>query len=127
MIETDKNKKAYHLKQFDRVSSTGAMQRVYSLTVPLKGYEEYDDEGNALVRKHHMVMLSQLCAPFSGWETYIFPVDENGEVTDWGELPGSYRGYINHEELLKSLGYTVVEPYQEEREAMLKERSDAGS
>lgn len=116
-FETDKNKKAYHLKQFDRVSRTGAVQQVYSLLVPMEGYKEYDDEGNAFVRKHHMVVLSQACVPFSGWETYIFPVDENGEVTDWAELPGSYRGYIRHEELLSSLGYTVVEPGQEEHEA----------
>ena len=33
-------------------------------------------------------------------ETYIFPANAAGEVTDWGELPGSYRGGMSHEEAL---------------------------
>lgn len=40
-------------------------------------------------------------------ETYIFPADERGHVLDWGELPGSFRGYIDHEEALNYAGYEV--------------------
>lgn len=40
-------------------------------------------------------------------ETYIFPVNESGEVTCWGELSGSRRGISDPEALLKELGYTI--------------------
>ena len=40
-------------------------------------------------------------------ETYIFPADERGHVLGWGELPGSFQGYIDHEEALNCAGYEV--------------------
>lgn len=40
-------------------------------------------------------------------ETYIFPADERGNVLDWGELPGSFQGYVDHEEALNCAGYEV--------------------
>lgn len=40
-------------------------------------------------------------------ETYIFPADARGHVLDWGELPGSFQGYIDHEEALNCAGYEV--------------------
>jgi hypothetical protein len=54
------------------------------------------------------VVVSATVAMFSGPETYIFPGDEVGNVTDWGELDGSYRGGFDHEEALKGAGYTVA-------------------
>ena len=47
-------------------------------------------------------------AMYSGPETYIFPADEAGKVTDWGELDGSYRGGLDHDAALTGAGYTVV-------------------
>ena len=44
-----------------------------------------------------------------GPETYIFPGDANGEVTDWGELDGSFRGGFNHEQALSNAGYDIIE------------------
>lgn len=44
---------------------------------------------------------------FYACETYIFPADEWGHVLDWGELPGSFQGYIDHEEALNYAGYEV--------------------
>lgn len=69
-----------------RVSESGAQQRTYKLSKPLDG--------------HSIVVVSAVNAPFSGPETYIFPGDEDGKVTDWGELDGSYRGGLDHEEAL---------------------------
>ena len=42
------------------------------------------------------------------YETYIFPADEDGNVLDWGELEGSYRGGMDHEEALHNAGYEIV-------------------
>lgn len=39
--------------------------------------------------------------------TRIFPADEQGEVLSWSELPGSYRGGLDHKEALIRAGYTV--------------------
>lgn len=43
-----------------------------------------------------------------GTETYIFPADASGEITDWGELYGSFKGSIDHAEALRGAGYEVA-------------------
>ena len=45
-----------------------------------------------------------------GCETYIFPANDRGEVTDWGELDGSYRGGLDHAEALRRAGYEIATP-----------------
>lgn len=42
-----------------------------------------------------------------GIETYIFAADSTGEVLGWGELDGSFRGAIDHEQALNGAGYSV--------------------
>lgn len=54
------------------------------------------------------VWVSAIDAMFTGAETYIFACDEDGEVTDWLELPGSYRGGYDHAEALRGAGYEVA-------------------
>jgi len=49
------------------------------------------------------VITSAVNAMFSGAETYIFAADAEGNVTDWGELPGSYRGGYDHEKAIAGL------------------------
>ena len=66
--------------------------RVYELTPPLDG--------------HKYVWVSAVVAP----ETFIFPSNRRGDVSDWGELPGSIKGVLDHEAALKEAGYTVVKP-----------------
>lgn len=53
------------------------------------------------------VVVSAVFASFAGPETYIFPADKNGEVVDWCELDGSYKGGLNHEKALANAGYEV--------------------
>jgi hypothetical protein len=53
------------------------------------------------------VIVSAAVVPFSGPETYIFPANEDGDVLNWGELDGSYRGGLDHEEALRGAGYEV--------------------
>lgn len=49
------------------------------------------------------VVVSKADVPYSGWETYIFPADVEGNVLDWGELPGSARGNVSHLEAITDL------------------------
>lgn len=43
-----------------------------------------------------------------GAETYIFAADSKGSVTNWGELPGSFKGAIDHAAALRDAGYEIV-------------------
>lgn len=45
---------------------------------------------------------------FGHVETYIFPADETGRVTHWGEMTGSIKGTDSHEEVLREAGYEIV-------------------
>lgn len=73
-------------------SPTGAAQKLYKLSEP---YEVKDWNGEVERTIEYLVVsaVSVLGTP----ETYIFPADENGEVVDWGELPGSFKGGFDHE------------------------------
>ena len=71
-----------------------AVWRHYQLSEPLEGTE--------------FVVVSASVVPFGAPETYIFPADAAGEVTDWGELDGSYRGGLDHEKALRNAGYDVA-------------------
>ncbi len=66
---------------------------LYALDEPLDG--------------HSHVVVSATLAPFSGPETYIFGADDKGEITEWGELDGSYRG-LSHATALQRAGYELV-------------------
>lgn len=68
--------------------------KLYKLSEPLEGYS--------------FVVVSSVVVMFSGPETYVFPSNKNGEVTDWRELKGSYKGDLNHEKALKNAGYKVL-------------------
>jgi hypothetical protein len=41
-------------------------------------------------------------------ETFIFPADKNGEVDNYYELDGSFRGALDHERALRNAGYDVA-------------------
>lgn len=81
--------------------------RLYELSEPVE-YSSYDfetGEYDRLDTPH--VIVSGVGTMFSGEETYIFPANESGTVLDWGELPGSFQGYIDHAEALAGMGYTA--------------------
>lgn len=87
-----------------------ANRNVYRVDPPI-GVFEWDDDYEKMIEvgAHSLVVVSQANVPMSGWETYIFPCGEDGEVTDWGELAGSRRGFYHPDDLLRELGYEVVE------------------
>lgn len=78
------------------VREVGAVWSCYRLDPPLCG--------------HEYVRASALAAAFDTGrpETLIFPSDETGEVTDFGELPGSLRGVCDPDEAIRNAGYEVV-------------------
>jgi len=45
----------------------------------------------------------------SGPETYMFASNEEGEIVDWSELPGSYRGSLDHKICFENIGYSTHE------------------
>ena len=67
--------------------------KVFKLSEPLEGND--------------YVWVSAVVAAFSGPETFIFGCDQNGEVTSWSELDGSYRGGLDIEKALTNAGYTI--------------------
>ena len=40
-------------------------------------------------------------------ETYIFPSDSDGEITEWSEMDGSYRGGLDHEQAIRGAGWEI--------------------
>lgn len=58
---------------------------------------------------HKFVITSVSNVQFSGPETYMFAADEKGNIVDWCELPGSYRGDLNHEKCFEEIGYKINE------------------
>lgn len=61
--------------------------RLYRLSEPYEYGEEYVTH----------VIASAVNAAFSGPETYVFAATATGNVIDWCELPGSFRGGLDHE------------------------------
>lgn len=72
-------------------SPAGAAQKLYKLSEP---YEVKSYDGTVERTIDHVVVsaVGVLGEP----ETYVFPANEAGEVVAWGELPGSFRGALDH-------------------------------
>lgn len=92
------------VKELDNFAGKAGL---YKLDPPMK-YTKWDFETDEEVEyKTEYVVVSPANVMFSGPETYIFASDENGEVTDWMELAGSFRGGLNRERALNKAGYIV--------------------
>ena len=80
-------------------SGSGAVQRLYRLN---------DTE----LSSTGYVVVSAVAVPYGGGpETYIFACNAEGEIDDWGELPGSFKGDLDHEKALRGAGYTVEDEH----------------
>lgn len=73
--------------------------RLYELSEPHEGYG---------VDPTSRVIVSAVVAPLTGPETYIFAAGDDGRVSDWGEMPGSFQGALDHEQALRGAGYEVA-------------------
>jgi len=41
-------------------------------------------------------------------ETFLFLANEDGEITNWLELPGSFRGDHDHGRAISGAGFTLI-------------------
>lgn len=77
------------------INQVGAIQRLYKTNPPLDG--------------NKYVIVSAVMAILSGPETFIFPSNKDGDITEFGELNGSYKGGLSHQIALENAGYEVIE------------------
>ena len=96
---------------------------VYQCVPPMRVHDyveaDHDREdctGESPCTVTHYVWVSAADVVYSGPETYIFACDREGRVTDWGELPGSIRGVLDHGEALRGAGYAVSHASTTEQE-----------
>ena len=75
--------------------------KLYHLSEPMDYGWDHDKEKPE--GKTEYVVASGANVIFSGPETYIFPANKDGEVIDWGELDGSFKGGIDHEHAIDGL------------------------
>ena len=87
---------AHLIKPLQGFSGTAAL---YKLTPSLVVGDD-----NAL-ETHEYIVVSATIVMYSGPETYIFPANADGEVVDWLELPGSFKGALDIEQALRNAGY----------------------
>ena len=82
-------------------------KRLFRLDPPLRQRDWFADGDEEVFTEHEIVVVSAAVA-FGSPETYIFPADRSGEITDYGELEGSFRGRLDHEEALRNAGYDSI-------------------
>ena len=100
-------KKATVVRVYDR----GELGRRSGQAVLIKLDEpiEYGDEGTTDYVYVSAAQVGRLIGVYDYPinEVYLFPADENGEVLDWWELPGSRRGTDNIRMTMMDAGYDV--------------------
>jgi|TARA_E500000331_G_scaffold348370_1_gene389881 hypothetical protein len=71
---------------------------LYRLSEPLAGYEYVVVSAAKDARNDYGQVVG---------ETFIFGSDESGRVKSFLELPGSYRGGLDHQKALNDAGYDI--------------------
>lgn len=79
-----------------------AIQKTYRLDPPMQTRAWGEP-----VRDVSYVIVSAVDVPFSGPETLIFEGDADGNIIDFCDLEGSFRGDMDHEQALRNVGYEV--------------------
>lgn len=89
---------------FEKRPNTPADQKLYKLSRPMKygGYNGEFYETEYVVVSAIVAMDTQLP------ETFIFPATETGRILSYLDLPGSFRGELNHRKALENAGYVVI-------------------
>lgn len=77
--------------------------KLWRITPPVV-YTEWTDDSGEISLETEYVITSATNAMFTGPETYIFPADSEGNILNWTELPGSYRGGLDHELAISQVG-----------------------
>lgn len=69
---------------------------------PFVEYEWSEDLGRMLATDH---VVTSATRSLGEPETYAFPATPEGEVLDWGELPGSINGVMDHFYVIEHLDH----------------------
>ena len=77
---------------------------LYKLSEPLDGNEYVIVSAVDLASRFQSIRAHD----WDATETYIFPANEAGRVTSWGELDGSQKGTLDHSVALRDAGYEVA-------------------
>lgn len=88
-------------EQVKRLPYNGVAEQILWKVTPAVRYTEIGSDEKI---ETSFVVTSATVAVFSGSETYIFPANASGEILNWMELPGSYRGELDHERAIKNVG-----------------------
>jgi hypothetical protein len=102
-----KAKKTYKFIRFLSGSEWRGDARLYKVTPAIRVPQDKTLGTKAF--KTGYLIVSAVAMFYSGPETYIFPASEDGEVLDWGELDGSFRGGLDHTRALAAAGYAPAE------------------
>ena len=76
---------------------------LYKLSESIEEYGYCDDDA---IQLHDYVICSTTHLSVAT-ETYIFPADEQGNITSWHELEGSKKDCDSHDEVLGDIGYVI--------------------
>lgn len=97
---------AYYIKE---VQGFNGCARLYRLDPPMGGllyqHEYVVVSATDMAHINSFVMNKALHQPP---ETFIFPATPEGEIENFSELDGSYRGGLDHEQALANAGYELV-------------------
>lgn len=86
--------KAYRTDVPDMKPAPHVLQKHYRMEPPYEGFQ--------------FVVSSASRVPYSGPETYLFGADEKGEIIEWGELRGSFKGELDCEQAIRNAGYEIA-------------------
>ena len=86
---------------------------LYKLSEPITVIDAWDPavgEKFTFETKYVIVSAANVSIPGYGGggpETYIFPADVSGNVMTWTELPGSFRGGMDHKAAIEQAGWEL--------------------
>lgn len=87
------------------------MKEAYALarrTSPCNGLQLVLRIPGLYLDAYEHILASAADVPYSGPETYLFVCDQEGEVLDWLELPGSQKGILDVGRVLIDAGLRVT-------------------
>ena len=100
----EESKRATLLRDVSKQNRARGSQILYKVDPPM-----VDDHYDGSRTEYDHVIVSATDVMFSGPETYIFPANPDGTIASWGELDGSFRGALDHEQALTNAGYSITE------------------
>ena len=87
----------------ERIKKIKGSQMLWKVTPPIITEPCYEGD----TKKKFNYIITSCASVFGQPETYVFGADKNGEILDWGELDGSFKGDFDHERAIIGAGYQI--------------------